>query len=575
MVLLDLPACTEEQLHRYLKKLELRVECWTTTSIDGQETSLTEGNRNQDLIASQPVMNLEDPLTLIKEDEDQDEVRLQLVWELFLTLGRSRIRSQDQFLTFLAIASICGDDETDEGDYLQPFQPVEPNILSSVTHLGGIAYPYLPASRLKKVAPVPTKQQTRTRLANEPSKPIRAYTAFVPRLKYTKINTSLPEPATIASLDIDLLPFPEVQGTIESIDISMTNGTVTSLMPDFLPMKCGSKDCVTFLYNLQPLHRPNAHDSVDTNNVVTAPATSSSAIDVLSIQILLKLELASNTIATIITAWTTNIDFSQALNPAFGAPSQTLQRTNRPSSLNFSPYPNSSKDQSIMRADTSAARIASTSLQHQVIPAAIPRQSSASTLSISFIAPDKAARVGVPFSWRVLIVNNSPKQVKLAIVPLPRIQRPTNTNQHFAKRHAPQSSNSILPPTSVIDAQTDIKEKDKKHTRHGGGGSAAKAVVEDHVLYALHHQASSAVAAAVPPETDIVSLTAELRIGPLGVNQCHEAEIKFIAYKTGVFDVDAIRVVDLARENEGGVGAITDIRELPEIVVEELLKEEA
>ena len=64
-----------------------------------------------------------------------------------------------------------------------------------------------------------------------------------------------------------------------------------------------------------------------------------------------------------------------------------------------------------------------------------------------------------------------------------------------------------------------------------------------------------------------MSLTAELRIGPLGMGACHEAEISFVAYKAGVFMVDAIRVVDLSGEGEGGLGRINDIRELPEVVV--------
>ena len=102
----------------------------------------------------------------------------------------------------------------------------------------------------------------------------------------------------------------------------------------------------------------------------------------------------------------------------------------------------------------------------------------------------------------------------------------------------------------------------RNHTRNQL--STAKPVVEEQILYALHHQASSS---AVLAETDLVSLTAELRIGPLGMGACHEAEISFVAYKAGVFMVDAIRVVDLSGEGEGGLGKINDIRELPEVIV--------
>ena len=96
--------------------------------------------------------------------------------------------------------------------------------------------------------------------------------------------------------------------------------------------------------------------------------------------------------------------------------------------------------------------------------------------------------------------------------------------------------------------------------------SIAKSVVEEQIIYALHHQNSSSAA---PADTDLLSLTAELRIGPLDVGACHEAEIMFVAYKPGLFTVDAIRIVDLSSELEGGVGKINDIRDLPEVEVTE------
>lgn len=442
---------------------------------------------------------------------------------------------------------------------------VEPNILSPLGPLPGIDLPFLPILTLEKVLPVSPKKEDRIRLKHETSSPISACAAIMPRLKYSKPNVSQVDSMTIASLDLEMVPFSKIKGRIESIDVALTNGTVTSLMPDFLPMSCKSQDCMTFLYQLRSVQHPGTTTPLDSTTSAAIPAMNPN-INVLSIRILMHLFISESTTATIQTSWTTHVDFSLALNPAFGAPSQTLQRTNRPASLNFAPYPdptNPKARNSVNAAPKANARSASTSLQHQMIPSSIPRQPLTSMLSISFIAPDTNPRVSVPFSWRVLIVNNSPKPVKLAIVPLPRIQRPTSATQHFAKRHAPKASNSTL-PTISIDPGTA-----KLHTRNANGGSFAKAVVEEHVLYALHHQASSAGAAAVPPETDLVSLTAELRVGPLGVKQCHEAEIKFIAYKSGVLTIDAIRVVDLAGESEGQVGTINDIRELPEIVVEE------
>ena len=573
IILLDFPACAEEKLQSYLKKLELRIDAWALSTQNGEERPPVDGGPSRDLIASEPVSRLEDPVTLVQESETGNEVRLQLVWETTLTLGRPRIRSLDQSVIFIPVAAIRdGHDAHNVFDdaYLEPFAILEPNLMSSVGTLPGIDQPFFPLSTLEKVIPVATRKEDRIRLKHEASLPIPAYAAVMPRLKYCKVNVSEVDPMTIASLDLEMVPFSKIKGRIESIDVALSSGQVTSLMPDFLPMSCKSQDCMTFLYQLRPPQRSGTSTPIETKSAPALPSTNPN-IDILNIRILMHLFISETTTATIKTSWTTNVDFSPALNPAFGAPSQTLQRTNRPTSLNFSPYPDPSNPKGRDRANTagkSSTRTASTSLQHQMIPSSIPRPPVTSVLSVSFIASDTNPRVGIPFTWRVLIVNNSPKPVKLAIVPLPRIHRPTNANQHFAKRHAPKASNSTLP---TVPTNSSLG---KAHARNANGGSVAKAVVEEHVLYALHHQASSAGAAAVPPETDLVSLTAELRIGPLGVKQCHEAEIRFIAYKRGIFMLDAIRVVDLTGEIEGHVGVINDVRELPEIVVVDAGEEE-
>lgn len=570
LVLLDFPACPEDKLTSLLENLELRVDAWVVLNQSGDEKSPVDAASTRDLIASEVVARLDDPVTLVKQDDEDSEVRLQLVWEVFVTLGRPRIRSSEHFITFLPIAKIIASDSKEEdNDFLEPFAALEPNLLEPVRGLPGSSQPFLPLSRLEKVIPVQAKQDDQIRLRHRASTPIRAFTAVMPRLRYNKINTFLPDPTMIASLDLEMIPFGNVRGQIESMEVSMATGKATSLMPNFLPMACRSKDCMTFLYDLKSAQQSGLVKLPDPTNLATQPSSSNGSVDVLSITILTRLFLGPSTTAIITTSWTTNVDFSLALNPAFGAPSQALQRTNRPSSLNITPFADPKK-QAQNNMSTATSRTMSTSLQHQVIPTTIPRQPLTSILSISFVGPDKPSRIGIPFSWRVLIVNNSPKAAKLAIVPLPRIQRPTNANQHFAKRHAPKASNSVLPSASTVVSQiADAGTASKKQHTRNGAGSIAKAVVEEHILYALHHQASSAGAAAVPPETDLVSLTAELRIGPLGIGQCHETEIKFVAYKAGTFNVDAIRVVDLATETDGGVGVISDVRELPEVVVEE------
>lgn len=92
----------------------------------------------------------------------------------------------------------------------------------------------------------------------------------------------------------------------------------------------------------------------------------------------------------------------------------------------------------------------------------------------------------------------------------------------------------------------------------------SQAIVEENVLYAMQHSGG------VPPETDLMALTAELRIGPLAPEQCYESEIQMIAFEVGTLQVDVMRIVDLVQEAEDGVGApgvVADIRDLPDVVV--------
>lgn len=555
LVLLDIPTCSEEKLHAYISNIELRVDVWASAIHSAENRPSIDGSPTRDLIASANISKVDDPFTLVREHEG--EVILQLVWEVRLDLARPRFRAQNQTVTFLPIATILGTkDEVENGDLLEPFSILEYNVLEPLRDLDGIKdYPYLPASRLEKFAPPPPKKDNKIRLRHVASSPLPAYAVAVPRLKYTKINTSMPQPSTIASLDIEMISVLDTDGEVETVDVSMANGKVMALMSDVLPISWRSKDCLSFLYDLQPAPSQAELMLSDASNPTL---TANLNVDTLSISLVLKVKYSTQSTATIKMSWNATVDFSLALNPSFGAPSQPLQRTNRPSSLNFSPYPAPPKVQKgphRITTSLTSTRTASTNLQHQIIPTAIPRSES-SVVVVSFTAPTEPARINVPFSWKVIIMNNSLKTVKLAIVPLPRIQRPTNTTQQLAKRHAPKSSNASLPPASKLAGQAS-----KGHNRNAL--STAKAVVDEQVLYALHHQTASAA----PSDVDLVSLTAELRIGPLSTGQCYETEIQFVAYKSGLFSVDAVRVVDLVKEAEGGVGMINDIRELPEIFV--------
>jgi hypothetical protein len=239
-------------------------------------------------------------------------------------------------------------------------------------------------------------------------------------------------------------------------------------------------------------------------------------------------------------AWNANVDFFQALNPSFGGPTQPIQRNHRPSSL------------ALAHGNGRSSQSQSLSVSLQPIFA----NGATSQVTISFTAPDLPVKVGKPFFWNVLVVNGSTKPAKLAIIPLPRIPRASSPSAHVAKRHVPKSSNASFQPG------------ERRHVRDEGSDvDFARAVVDEYVVYAMQHSN------AVPAVTDIVSLTAEIRIGLLAPGQCHESSIEMVAYKPGTLKVDAVRIIDLVKEAEEGTsaaGVILDIRDLPDVVVTDL-----
>lgn len=65
--------------------------------------------------------------------------------------------------------------------------------------------------------------------------------------------------------------------------------------------------------------------------------------------------------------------------------------------------------------------------------------------------------------------------------------------------------------------------------------------------------------------TGLLSLSTDVRIGPLARDACQMAELKFVALKAGLQGLEAVRVVDLGTQEQQSV----DVRELPVVVVED------
>lgn len=530
LALLQISQCEEDELRSLISRTEFRVEVWAFDGSSNAEHATAFVEPSKDLVYSTLVPKTEDPIVLAQTgDEEGDGPSLILAWELSLVFHRPRVRMQDPLVYVHSIAMIPALSSRDEKHEacLVPFKPFEPNVLEPMRNMPGLgkSVPYLAASRLERVRPVTPKDDRHFR-ADHMSHGYRIAPAVVTRMRYTRMSTPLP--TVIASLDIEVSPVIALLGSIERSELILARGKVEDLMPKALPIACRSRDVVTLLFRLYPSRNAAA---------IASPVTPGAAsnVDVMSVSLMIKIKIADTCQPHVQMAWTTNVDFFQALNPTFGTPSQPIQRNNRPLSL------------ALDNGNGRASQSLSTSLQPVLQPAAT------SGATISFTAPDAPVEVGKPFTWNMLIMNGSAKSIKLAIIPLPRIPRGTSQSAQFAKRHAPKSSTASFQPGERRHAWAGEEDVD-----------FAQAVVDENVVYAMQHSN------AAPAGTDMMALTAEVRIGPLGPGQCHESLIEMVAFTAGTLKVDAIRVIDLMREAEEGVattGAMLDIRDLPDVVV--------
>ncbi|KIW12801.1 hypothetical protein PV08_07988 [Exophiala spinifera] len=529
LAILQVPHCDEDVLKAFLARLSYKVDAWALDESISNEPPATPSTPARDLVSSYEGIQESEPLVLASQSSDNARI-LTLIWEIQMPLNRPRFRLPQPSIVFIPSATISPQqqDENRKDDDLTPFQPLEANILEPMRFIPGFQQhpPYLAASRLERVLPLTAPHKSRLHIQHVPSRRYRAVPAAVARIRYNRINALSPVPTNMALLDIEIVPFVQIDATVEVVELALKSGRVEPIMVDFLPIQCHSGDCITIIHKLQ--QGLSTSDSPGTSLV-------NPNIDILSIRVRLSVHSSEECRPTINMEWTTHVDFSQALNPSFGPPSQPIQRPNRPTSLPTV----TSNDNSLPPIDNALSlRPASDVLAR-------------SGLSISFTAPEGAVEVGVPFSWKVIVVNNSLKVAKITIIPLPRMQRQTTQAQSMAKRHAPKSSTASFHPS------------ERRHTQNEDGVDIAQAIVDENVVYAMHHSNT------VPPETDLMALTAELRVGPLGPGQCHESEIQMVAFDTGSLRVDAMRIVNLIREAEQGTatpGVLVDIKDLPTVL---------
>lgn len=521
LLILKTPWISETALRTHLNRLVISVEAQVVNSrVQGREDS-------SETIFSGLVSDVDDPFIIIGQEEDDQDAEpvgqnVYAAWKLPIFLVRPRIRLASPSVIFTASAGLKPETSAEltagRSGYLQSGVPSGFNLLepfSSDAALLGVK-PRLSALRVSRVAPITQSQDVIKHIRALPQLEHRIFPIVHTRIRFSRPNTAPPSAAVVALLEIDFTSHFDCEVSLDKIDLSVHDALIESLNEDAglnLPLGCVSHDHVTFLYRIAP------HE-VDV--VLKNPTRD------LGINISATAQVIPGTCAPRLTmSWTAHLDFTLPVNPGYGPALNTgIVRSHRPSQLSITGQAvHPLKSPSVTRPDAlPTLEAATTSTEAQVPELGI---------TMTFTGPSEPIHPGQVFSWTVYIVNrgtgkNPLPPRKLALVAISKRRR----NEVRMTR-----------PPSVGG-------------RWRGEKDIADAVTDENVLHAL--QKNSSV-----ESTDVVCLSADMRVGPLAPGACHVAELQFLALQEGIVEVEAVRVVDLGSQEH------VDIRDLPTMIVEQ------
>ncbi|KAK1150202.1 hypothetical protein N8T08_000104 [Aspergillus melleus] len=504
-VVLRLSNCSQASLKHHLQNLEVKLDAF---AIDPAETVGENPTPTRDLIFSGVVSPEEEPLVVVNEFEGESGSgnHVYVIWSVEAFLKRPRIRIQHPSFLFIASASLNPSEARQRGsredDYLPSLVPASTNILQPLASDKAFPQkdPFLPASRLLRVVPAKYSEDPIYNVEQESGHPIRVVPAASARIRYSRLNSFCGRPTTIASLDFEVTPFLNCDVVFEKADLRISDGTIETLSdtPGLLPpVTCRPRDDITLIYKLTPEYGPDPNPSTTV------------MISVLDISLEATVKLSEDCNPRILMQWRTNVDFSMALNPTFGGPSQALQRNNRPASLPMTPNQSNSLSGPANRSSLRDRAYSTTSLG----------------VTVSFSGPSNV-EVGKPFSWNVFIVNRSTHPRKFAMVGIPR------------RKRADPRGHTARPSSSSLSSRKEVQ--------------VAEAVTDDNIVHAMQKNVAG-------QEVELVCLSTDVRVGPLLPGTCFATELKLLPLAVGSLRMESVRLVEV-NTNE-----TTDIRDLPDI----------
>lgn len=534
-------------LHSFLKRLSISVQA---KILNSPATDRIEYAPASEVIYNADVEAVESPMAIVDgghvdgdAGDDAGSVKY-AVWKASIFLTRPRIRLYGPSVIFSAAASLKPDLEQSgeqHNGYLESGVPSGLNLLEAFARdplLSGVK-PRLSAMRVSRVTPVTQTKDSFPTLKGLPNISEKIYPAVHTRVRFSRPNTLPPSPAIIALLEIDFTSYFDCEVAVDKVALSIPDGDVEDLndVPGLsLPLKCVAHDHVTFVYRLAP-QESDVPARVPTRELSISIECSA-------------LVRPGSCTPKLHMAWSTILDFSLPVNPVFGTGvNKPFQRSHKPAQLSISDG-TSFVSPSVSRPDSLPSLEA---LVQRSAEASIPEFG----ITMTFTAPSGPIYPGDEFVWTVFVVNRNaqslsptkqlapeaiPPARKLALLAIPKRRR--------------NDMRVIRPPsTAGFDHMVARRKSATAAAIEGPETEIADAVLDENIVHAM--QRSSLV-----DSTEVVCLSADVRVGPLAPNACHVVELRFLALKEGIVGVECIRVVDLGSQEH------VDVRDLPVMVVE-------
>lgn len=481
-------------------------------------------------------------------ESGEKEITTYTVWKAPIFLTRPRLRLFGPSVVFTATASLKPDPAQygeQRNGYLESGVPPGLNLLDAFARdplLGGVK-PQLSATRVSRVAPATQiGKESFPMLKGLHKSSKKVYPAVHTRVRFSRPNAIPPSPAIIALLEIDFTPYFDCEIAVDKVNLTLPDGQIEDLSDGTglsLPLQCVAHDHITLMYRLAPKE----------SDIVSKTPNRE-----LSISIECTALVSDSCKPKLRMAWSTILDFTLPVNPGFGTGvTKPFQRSHRPTQLSIGDGA-SFVSPSVARPD-SIPSLEAAENRSLAVETHIPEFG----ITMTFTADHKPVYPGDEFVWTVFIVNRvastgatpigstsapipPPPPRKLALLAIPkrrrndqRIVRPPSTSGPARRK----SVAAVVANANGNDSTTEV----------------ADAVLDENIVHAMQH--SSLV-----DSTDVVCLSADVRVGPLAPNACFVTEMRFLALREGIVGIESVRVLDLGNQEH------VDVRDLPVMVVE-------